>query len=187
MDIMLETKSVSLEALKRMKEHLHRSQFAHSPEILDFPFFNERSLQRMLFRGRFASGRLIVLEINERITPAMMQVVDSFGRILEAWMEHNEKNEELKEEIAIFCDILEGKSISFQELNYKLNMVGWKPEHEKALFMIKIPHLHQMITYPLLHTLKRNFETCYVFLCHEAVFLLANPPGQRFVYTVWLR
>lgn len=173
-DVMLETKSVSLEALKRMKEHLHRSQFTHSPEILDFPFFNERSLQRMLFRGRFANGRLIVLEINERITPAMMQIVDSFGRILEAWMEHNEKNEELKEESAIFCDILEGKSVSFQKLNYKLNLVGWKPEHEKALFMIKIPHSHQMITYPLLHTLKRNFETCYVFLCHEAIFLLSN-------------
>lgn len=173
-DVMLETKSVSLEALKRMKEHLHRSQFMHSVEILDFPFFNERSLQRMLFQGRFANGRLIVLEVNEPITPSMMQLVDSFGRILEVWMEHNVKNEELKEESAIFCEILEGNSVSFQELDYKLNLVGWKPEHEKALFMIKIPRSHQMITYPLLYTLQRSFEACYVFLCHEAIFLLAN-------------
>lgn len=173
-DIILKTGSSSIKKLQEMKEHLRKSKFSHKVELLNLPCFDERSLQRMLYTHENVAGRIILLEYFNKIKNADFQLLDTFGNLVELWMKHNTDTKTMREETAIFKDLLHGESISKKELDHKLYMAGWNPEHNKVLAKILIPPEYKDITYPLLARLENLLEDCYVFLQTESIYILVN-------------
>lgn len=173
-DVMLSTGSNSFEILNKMKDHLKRSRSCHGVQALDFPYFSTRSFQRMLYHGQTIIGRIIMLEFKQPVSRGKMQLLDMLGNLAELWMVHTENQNLLRSEYDIFRDLLDKKTVSEKELNYKLAIMGWEQMHRKTLMQIEIPAVYQDITWPLLAKLERLFEECYVFLHKKSIFILAN-------------
>lgn len=173
-EVLLETGHNSFDILDKMKKHLHDPRFEHEVEELDLPYFNMRSLQRLLFCDKTIMGRIILLEFIKKLTPRSKQLLDILAGLLERWMDEADEQQKLREKCKIFKDILDGKKVQKEELEHRLSIVGWKPTHEKRLFQIEIPSLYRDMLYPMLSKLERKFPDCYVFLYHENIYILAN-------------
>lgn len=181
-DILLETRSLSLDVLKKLKKHLHASKFSHGVTRLDFPFFDTASYQRMLFHDNNVIGRIILLEAGGEISLGKQQLLNTFGDIMEHWMQQSRENQVLREEASLFRDLLDDQPVSHKELTYKLHMVGWEPEHAKQLASLHIPADSADLTYPILYRMEHAFESSYVFLHRQSIYVLINleftPVGQ---------
>lgn len=173
-DIILKTGSSSIEKLQQMKEHLRQSKFSLQVELLNLPYFKERSLQRMLYTHGNVAGRIILLEYFKKFRNADFQILETFGNMVELWMKHNMNANVMREETAIFKDLLDGQAISKKGLNHKLYTVGWDYKHEKVLAKVLISPEYKDITYPLLSRLEHVLEDCFVFLLKENIYILVN-------------
>lgn len=183
-DTLITTGSNSMKILTSMKEHLHRSRFSHGVQILNLPYFSMRSLQSMLFHNDNVAGRIILLEYGGKISKGKMQLLESLGHLIEYWMEHNREKKLLREESAVFRDLLENKQVDLAATEHKLQMNGWKQEHDKILVKIQIPANFRDIKYPLLSRLERILEDCYVFEHQNCIRIIANLfylPEEKFV------
>ena len=105
---MVQTGSNSFDILNKMKEHLYQSRYSHGVQVLDFPFFNTRSLQRMLYHERTVNGRIIMLEFHRREGKGAMQLLDMLGSLMELWMSRTKEEQLLRAECDIFRDLLGG-------------------------------------------------------------------------------
>ncbi len=173
-DVMLNTGNNSLEILEKMRQYLHRTRTMHSVSELNFPFFSTRSLRRTLFHRQIACGQMILIEFHSSASKGTMQLFDTFGELMEEWMDHSSERKQLQEEYEIFRGLLEGRRVPEEELNRRLTVMGWEAGQEKLLLQIKIPEEYQEITFPLFSKLERLFADCCVFFHGEAIFLLAN-------------
>lgn len=173
-DVMLQTGNNSLDILEKMREYLHRSRSFHQVQELNFPFFSTSSLQRMLFHGQVVMGQVILLEFHRREGIGTRQLFDTFGSLLERWMDRSREQQLLQAEHEIFQKLLDGQPVSGLELDHKLTVMGWDKSHEKLLLQIRIPEEYREITYPLLSKLQRDLTGCVVFLRQEDIFILAD-------------
>ncbi len=173
-DTLLKTGSNSMDKLQQMKYHLHRSKFSHQVEVLNLPYFDKRFLQRMLYTHGNVAGRIIMLEYFSKIRHADFQLLEIFGDLVELWMTHNTDTKVMREETAVFKDLINEQPISENELDHKLYTAGWNHEHDKILAKVLIPPEYKDITYPLLSRLENVLEDCYVFLQKGTIYILVN-------------
>lgn len=173
-DVMLNTGNNSLSILEQMREHLHRSRSVHRVQELNFPFFSTFSLQRMLFHRQTAAGQIVLIEFHRREGTGTVQMLDTLGNLIEKWMDRSQEQKQLQAEYEIFRKLLDGMQVPSRELDRRLAVMGWKPEHEKLLLQIRILEEYREIIYPLLAKMERVFPDCCVFPHQDEICILAD-------------
>ena len=171
---LLQARNKPLDGFSKMKGQLYQSRYHRGAQELKLPFFSVHSLQKMLFHERTVIGQIILLEFHRWERKGAIQLLDTFGSLVERWMNHTREEQLLKAECDIFRDLLDGIQAPAKTLNYKLSMMGWEEGQEKLLLKLEIPMTHNGSTYPLLSELERLFPDCYVFFHQKYIYILAN-------------
>lgn len=176
----VQTGSGSLDALNKAKDQLYPSGRLRTVQELNFSYFNRHGLQKTLFRGKTAIGRIVLLEFHRREGKGAMQLLDMLGSLVELWMNRTREERLQRAECDIFRSLLDGAQVSGKELDYKLSVRGWEKRQEKLLLKLELPAAYKNTAYPLLSKLERSFSDCYVFSHREHIYILAN-----LAYTPW--
>lgn len=172
-DTLVTTGSNSFEMLHALRNHLKNSRSHRQVEEVDLPQFQCTSLQRLVFLEDTMVCRLILREVR-KATKGEWQLLEQLGQLTGYWMKESYKTKRLREESAIFCELLEGKPVSPKELLHRMQLREWEPEHEKTLFTIPIGLSNQDMTFPLITRLERLLYGSYVFSYQGNVYVLAN-------------
>lgn len=173
-DSALETRSNSLDFLVHNQEILKMQRVHHGILRFQAPGTPYPSVYKGLFYDRIWLGRIILLEAFHPLTEGEQQLFDTFGKMAERWAADSYRSDLLKAETGIFQDLMEGRPISPEELDHKLQMAGWAPEDHKQLIRIEIPQQETEILQVLSARLERLFPTSYVIRSHNIIYILSD-------------
>ena len=173
-DTIITTKSMSLDSLHMMREHLHEIRFTKGVMTAKLKDKSPEFMLRNLFLNQKNMGRLVVVEVNNPITKGRLQLVESFGNIIEAWLKLNSSRKEMLEENQMFIDLLNGNEIIKEQLFKKIDVLGWKPGHKKIILAINNLGYYSEIHRPMLNTLEKNLSSCFLMEYKDDIIILAN-------------
>ena len=173
-DTILETGANSLGFLMSIQDIL-KYQKTHT-EVLNFSLEGTPygSVYKSLFQERLWIGRMLLLESHHKLTKGELQLFDSLSKMIENWLIANNEELYMKEETAIFRDLIENKSVSKEEMHHVLRMAGWKEEDPKQFIRIEIPKNDSEIARALFLQLERAFSDFYVIFSPNVLLLLAD-------------
>lgn len=139
------------------------------------------SVYRSLFHERSWIGRMILLETDHKLSEGETQLFDYFAQMVERWASLSDKAVQLREETAVFRDLIEDKNVAREEIDHKLQMAGWKREDRKQLIRIEIPLHRSEIARSVFLRIEKTFANAYVIYSQDVIFLLRNMefPDER--------
>ena len=173
-DAVLEDHANSLGFLVGIQELLLKQRTLYDAIKIHVPGTPYPSVYKGLFHERIWLGRIIFLESSHELSKGEWQLFDTFCELTERWAAESYRSNLLKTETGIFLDIIEGRSVSPEELDHKLQMTGWKMEDLKKLIRIEIPQTESEITQVLYNRLERTFPASYVIHSQNELLILTD-------------
>lgn len=173
-DTLLQTGTNSMDFLMKLRKELKLQRSRRDTIRYFVEGSRYSSVYKSIFSGRFWVGRLLLLETEHELSQGEMQLFDTLAALVERWTADSSRASQMKEETAVFRDLIGGQPVSREEIDHKLQMAGWQKEHKKQLIRIEIPQNQIEISRALVQRLENAFADSYVIDASEVLYLLVN-------------
>jgi len=173
-DVLLQTRTNSMDFLMKLRKELKLQRNRRDTMRYFVEGSRYSSVYKSIFSGRVWVGRLLLLETDHELSKGEMQLFDTLASIVEHWTSDSSRANQMKEETAVFRELIDGQPVSREEVDHKLQMAGWQKEHKKQLIRIEIPQNRMEISRALAQRLEHAFADGYVIDASEVLYLLVN-------------
>lgn len=173
-DAVLDHRANSLRFLVNIQDTLKQQRSSYEIQHIQVPGTPYSSVYKGMFHDRVWLGRIILLEAFHHLSAGEYQLFSTFCELSQRWAADSYRSNILRAETGIFQDLLEGRPVSPEELDHKLQMAGWGLEDPKQLIRIEIPQQEIEISQVLSSRLERVFTASYVIHTRNLICILAN-------------
>lgn len=173
-DTILETRTNSMEFLLKLREELVLQKTRHDTARYAVAGSMYSSVYKSIFSDRAWVGRLLLLETDHTLSIGERQLFETLASLVERWIQSSDRKVQMREETAIFKDLLEGRPVSKEELSHKLQMTGWEDDHRKQLIRIEVPQANSEICRAMIQRMERAFPDSYCIDGQDVICLLAD-------------
>lgn len=173
-DFMVENRANSLDFLVNIQDILKKQRTLYGTLKIKVPGTPYGSIYKGLFHDGIWLGRIIFLEAFHSLSEGELQLFDTFCNLVGIWASQSYKSDLLQAESRIFLDLIERRPVSWEELDHKLQMNGWRMEDPKLLIRIEIPQQQSEIMKILAARLEMLVSASYVFSSQKAIYILSN-------------
>ena len=173
-DFLLDNRANSLDFLVNIQDILKEQRTLYDTLKIKVPGTPYGSIYKGLFHDGIWLGRIIFLEAFHPLSEGELQLFDTFCNLVGIWAAQSYKSDLLQAESRIFLDLIEERPVSQEELDHKMQMIGWGREDLKLLIRIEIPQQRSEIAKVLAARLEKVLRTSYVFASQKAIYILAN-------------
>lgn len=161
-DNIITNKSMSLETLHKMKDHLKEVRTRNDVLLINMDEFSPEFMLKNIFANHKNMGRAVLVLSKHDPTKGRIHLFETFVNIIETWLKFNSERKEMLEENALFFELLSGNQILDTELFTKLKVFGWEEKDKKIVIAISNPFFYSELHRPLLTSLEKNLKNCYI-------------------------
>ncbi len=143
--------------------------------VMDYESLGSPAVCRNLYsHNRHIGWVLIILGKDQQAAPAMLQILEELGDIVEYWSDYNIEQQELLSYNDIFQQILSDTETDQQKQLTRLRNIGWYPEDAKQIFVIQGKPNDTLLMEHFRRKLERLGSGCYTLTTQEGTALIIN-------------
>ena len=173
-DYLLENRANSLGFLINIQDILKQQRSLYDLLRIQVPGTPYASVYKGLFHDRIWLGRIILLETGQPLSKGESQLFETFCTLAGHWATRSYQSDLLQSESRVFQDLIEGREVSPEETDHKLQMAGWQRDDLKQLIRIEVPQQQSEITQVLVSRLELLTNSSYVFSVQKVIYILLN-------------
>lgn len=166
--------NIPLETLTIMNSELVQKIQERSSYLAHTKAFSHPGVIKNLYIKDALIGWLVILDILDENCERLLQLCDTFGRLVEYWFRSNQENNILASQPDLFLDILTGKESDRSRIISRLQGIGWLEEDEKIVVQICVSSVNDPTIHALKRVLPQTFSGCYVVSYMSQLVLIAN-------------
>jgi hypothetical protein len=87
---------------------------------------------------------------------------------------YNKEKMVLRDESALFLDLLEGRKVIIEDLQQQFILFGWKEDDKKILLKISTSEYYEENAGPLLLQLEKNFVDCVILEYESSIVMVVD-------------
>lgn len=165
--------NIPLDILTIMNAELVQNIHIHTSYLSRNNTFSHPGILRNLFRNDELVGWLVILDLVEENCERLLQLSDTFGKLIEYWF-HSQEGNMLTSQSDLFSDILTGKESDRSRIISRLQGIGWLEDDEKIVIQIAVGSINDPTLYTLKRVLPQTFSGCYIVPYLSNLVLVAN-------------
>lgn len=162
---------------ENMRSQLKILRNSHDVRRVEAPEIEFTSAYRSLYIDEAFAGRLICLEVRAPLTKGQFHLFDRFGRFVENWMRSCDTYLMSRSESAVFSELIEGKTVSREEADKKLQMIGWEQKDKKELIRIELGENSREVARPFFTRLEKTLINEYCIMFEDCICIFVNLEG----------
>ncbi len=166
--------NIPLEILTIMNQELMQNIKERSAYLARTKAFSRPGIIKNLYRKGELIGWFVILDIIDENYERLLQLCDTFGRLIEFWFRANQENNVLASQSDLFLDILTGKESDRSRIISRLQAVGWLQEDEKVVIQVCVSSENDPAFFTLKKVIPQTFSGCYVISYMSQLVLIAN-------------
>lgn len=186
-DTIITTKSMSLEALHKMKDHLKEIKSRNEVLLINMDEFSPEFMLKNIFANNKNMGRAVLVLSKHNPTKGRIHLFETFANIIETWLKFNSERKEMLEENALIFELLSGNQINEDELLTKIKVFGWDENDRKVLIAISNPFFYSELHRPLITSLEKILKNCYILEFKNKIIVInncQNLSGPKLIETI---
>jgi hypothetical protein len=166
--------NIPLEMLTIMNQELIQNIQERSAYLARTKAFSRPGIIKNLYRKAELIGWFVILDIDDENYERLLQLCDTFSRLIEFWFRANQEDNVLASQSDLFLDILTGKESDRSRIISRLQAVGWLQEDEKFVIQVCVGSENDPAFFTLKKVIPQTFSGCYVIKYMSQLVLIAN-------------
>lgn len=173
-DYILNHKSNKIEMLTEINSFLHKNRKIRFPQYVCIKEVGIPCIIRNLFENSTYKGLLLVKLEYHQVTEGRKHLCGVLGGLVERWVKYNKEQEDMRDECAVFLDLLENRDVLAKDLSHKLNVSGWKDEDDKVVLKLVTDQYFEENEGPLRNLLENNYMDCFIMNYDSSIVMIVD-------------